>query len=317
MDIRQLRYFVTIIDSGSLSKAAEKLCVAQPALSQQMTGLEFDLKTQLLLRSSQGVRPTEAGKALYRHARAVLRQIEQAREDVRLGSVGESGQVAVGLPTSVANLLAIPLFKRIRAEYPGIHLQIFESESGYLAELLANGRLDMSVLFRNTETRGMSVQHLLDEDLFVFGDIGVPEAGARTDCPMRLLQGVPMALPSSNQGLRLLIERSFAREGLQLNVIADIDSLPTIKGAAQEGLACTILPSSSLTPHDRAHGPAIRRLVDPGIRRPVGLCWPNSLPRISAALVVHQVIVQLVVQMVNDHTWTGVTLKPQPPAAGS
>ncbi|WP_414695549.1 LysR family transcriptional regulator [Paraburkholderia sp.] len=74
MDIRQLKYFVAIVDCGSLSKAAEQLCVAQPSLSQQVAGLETELKTTLLLRSHQGVQPTEASRALYLRARDVLRQ---------------------------------------------------------------------------------------------------------------------------------------------------------------------------------------------------------------------------------------------------
>jgi LysR family nitrogen assimilation transcriptional regulator len=109
MDVRQLRYFVSIVDAGSLSKAAQKLFIAQPSLSQQIAGLEIELKTKLLLRSAQGVMPTTAGSVLYRHARLVLRQMEQIRADVRDDSGGEAGTVAVGLPTSIAAILATPL----------------------------------------------------------------------------------------------------------------------------------------------------------------------------------------------------------------
>jgi LysR family nitrogen assimilation transcriptional regulator len=171
VDLRQLRYLVTIIDCGSISKAAEQLHIAQPALSQQMAALESELQVPLLLRSSQGVKASAAGKALYRHARAVLRQLQHAREELTEGGVAESGRVAIGLPTSAARVLAMPLFKTIRAKYPGIFLQIFESLSGYLAELLANNRLDMAILFRDMATRGISIQPLVEEDLFLVGDI--------------------------------------------------------------------------------------------------------------------------------------------------
>jgi LysR family transcriptional regulator, nitrogen assimilation regulatory protein len=133
-----------------LSKAAQKLYVAQPSLSQQIAGLETELKTKLLLRSAQGVKPTTAGSALYRHARLVLRQIDQIREDVREDSGSEAGAVAVGLPTTVAAILALPLFERIRKRFPGIRLQLFESMSGYISELLPNGRLDLALLFRDS-----------------------------------------------------------------------------------------------------------------------------------------------------------------------
>ena len=96
MDIRQLRYFVGIIEYGSLGKAAEKLYVAQPSLSQQIAKLEGDLGLTLLVRSPQGVKPTAAGQALYRHARLVIRQMEQLRQEVCEGTGAESGTVSPG-----------------------------------------------------------------------------------------------------------------------------------------------------------------------------------------------------------------------------
>ena len=172
MDVRQLRYFVSIVDYGSLGKAAEKLFVAQPSLSQQMARLEEDLGVPLLLRSNHGVTPTPAGDALYRHARLVLRQMEQLKQEVTKGGGAESGTVAVGLPTTMASVLAVPLFERLQDRYPGIRLQFFESLSGYLNELLANGRLDLAMLFRSTDTPGISALPVFDEALYVLGDPG-------------------------------------------------------------------------------------------------------------------------------------------------
>jgi DNA-binding transcriptional LysR family regulator len=163
MDVRQLRYFVSIVDYGSLGKAAEKLFVAQPSLSQQMARLEEELGVSLLLRSNHGVTPTAEGDALYRHARLVLRQMEQLKQEVTKGAGSESGTVAVGLPTTMASVLAVPLFERIQDRYPGIRLQFFESMSGYLNELLANGRLDLAILFRESDTPGISALPVLDD----------------------------------------------------------------------------------------------------------------------------------------------------------
>ena len=225
MDIRQLKYFVSIVDCGSLSKAAEQLCVAQPSLSQQIAGLEIELKTQLLLRSHRGVKPTEAGRALYLRARDVLRQVAQIPLAVQVNGT-ESGQVAIGLPTSVAAVFALPLYRYVRQNFPGIRLHIVEGMSGHLAELMANGRLDMAILFREAETRGVSVRPLFEEYLYVFGEIGGIRAGE--DVPLRRLAGLPLVLPSATNGLRLLIERALAREGIEPEVVADIDSLPTM-----------------------------------------------------------------------------------------
>lgn len=309
MDIRQLRYFVNIVDYGSLGKAAEKLFVAQPSLSQQIAKLESDVGVPLLVRSSQGVKPTPAGQAMYRHARLVLHQMEQLRQEVREGVGAESGTVAVGFPTTMSSVLAMPLFERVRLRYPGIRLQFFESMSGYLNELLANGRLDIGILFRETNTAGISAMPVLDEELYVLGDLGkrVPER-AKT-CPLPVLADVPLVAPGASNGLRVLLERVFAREQVPLNIIADIDSLPTLLSVAQSGAACTILPASAVALRAPADRPRMRRLVDPMIRRPASLCWPNSLPVSSASLAVRDTICELIRELCAAGVWTGIDLR--------
>lgn len=101
MNLRRLKYFVKIVDIGSLTQAAEALYIAQPALSQQVATLEGELSQQLLIRTRRGVTPTEAGKILYTHARTILRQCEQAQQAV--GNVGQvlGGKVPIGLAPAV------------------------------------------------------------------------------------------------------------------------------------------------------------------------------------------------------------------------
>ena len=82
MNLRRLKYFVKIVDIGSLTQAADVLHIAQPALSQQLATLEGEVRQQLLVRTKRGVTPTEAGKVLYRHAQLILRQCDQARVDM-------------------------------------------------------------------------------------------------------------------------------------------------------------------------------------------------------------------------------------------
>ncbi len=314
MDLRHLKNFVAIVDCGSLSKAAEKVHVAQPALSQQLSGLEGELKTQLLLRSSQGVVPTEAGKVLYRHARILLRQIEQVRQEVARPGTGELGPVAVGLPSTMISVLALPLFERVRALHPGIRLHLFESMSGYLAELLAHGRLDMAIQFGDVGTRGIGLQPLLDEDLYIIGNLpGKPSAEV---CELRELDGVPMVLGVSAQGIRMLMERSFAQARLEFNVVADVDSFRAALAIAGTGAACTVLPLLALMSLPENERPPARRLVDPEIRRPVTLAWSTSLPRTGAVLAVQRIALDLVQGLVSSGRWPGAKLRSDCAAAG-
>ena len=309
MDVRQLRYFVSIVDFGSLGKAAEKLFVAQPSLSQQMARLEDELGVPLLLRSNHGVTPTAEGDALYRHARLVLKQMEQLKQEVMKGVGVESGTVALGLPTTMASVLAVPLFERIQDRYPGIRLQFFETMSGYLNELLANGRLDLGILFRESDTPGITALPVLDETLYLFGEPGGAISPHRSTCPLADLSGVPMVAPGASNGLRLLLERTFLSEKVDLNIVADIDSLPSMLLIANSGRACTILPGSAVAQWHRSRLPKMRKIVNPLIRRPASICWPNGVPIHSATIAVRETLIDLIKEQVLQNAWKGVTLR--------
>jgi len=307
--LRQLKCFVAIVECSSLSKAAERLFVAQPSLSQQIANLESGLGTQLLLRSAMGVKPTEAGRALYRHARIVLRQLEDMRQEVATGAGIVSGPVAVGFPTTIASALAVPLFERVREAFPGVRLQIFESMSGYISELLADNRLDLAILFRDTETRGIAMQTLFDEDLYVFGHVQAQPGVDEASCTLPALDGVPIVAPGGTASLRMLIERTFARENVDLNIVADVDSLPTMLSIAARGRTCTILPASAMPTPMFGHLP-MRRITEPGICRPASLCWSTALPSSAATDAIRDLIPMLVEDLHASGQWTGISLRP-------
>jgi LysR family transcriptional regulator, nitrogen assimilation regulatory protein len=292
MEIRGLRYFIAIVDCGSLNKAAEQVCVAQPALSQQLATLESELGVPLLLRSSKGVTPTDAGMTLYRHARNIMKQLELTRSEVRTAGISVSGTVAVGLHTSVATVVAMPLVRAARAAYPDIRLQLFESMSGYIGEMLANCRLDFAILYRDSDSRAVELEPLAQESLCLIGQPEMASLPAEQDTvELKALDGLPLVLPSGAHGLRLLIERTFAQAGITMNVVADLDSLPCLLGAAQEGLACTILPGS--TPVAAGISTPCWRIT-PDIRRTLSLCWPRSVPRTPAANAIEKLLREIV-----------------------
>ncbi|MBN3725219.1 LysR substrate-binding domain-containing protein [Burkholderia sp. Ac-20379] len=309
MDVRQLRYFVAIIDSGSMSKAAERLFVAQPSLSQMMVTLEAELDTPLLIRSPQGVTATEAGKALYQLARDVLRRMDEIPQRVKSGGGSVSGTVAIGFPTTIASVLATPLFISVAQQYPGIRLQIFESMSGYITELLANGRLDLAILFRDTESLGVSVHPLFDEDLYVVGGTieGLPD-DAKT-CALKRLANVPMVAPGRANGLRLQIERTFFQADVELNIVADIDSLPTMLEIAESGAACTVLPASALARRHFQKPPRIARIDEPTMTRAASLCWSKAVPMIAATQAVRNTMIELIAELQRQGVWQGITLR--------
>ena len=159
----------------------------------------------------------------------------------------------------------------------------------------------MAVLFRQTPTRGVFVQPLFDEHLCVFGRTRLPKKERTAVCPLSQFDGVPMVLPSNSPAFRLIIERSFMRAGLELNVVADIDSLPTRMAIAREGSACTILSSSNVLFHKvgKTHRPSPphRGTAYSPDGEPVLAQFPSAN---SASIAVYRSILELVRTMVSD-----------------
>jgi LysR family nitrogen assimilation transcriptional regulator len=302
MDIRQLKYFIAIIDFGSLSKAAGQLGVAQPALSHQIASLEVELGKSLLVRTPRGVTPTDAGARLYRHARTIIGQIDQAKYDIMEVEQDAGGTVTIGLPTSTAMVLALPILAHVRAHHPSIHLQLVEGLSGHLTELLANNRLDLAIIFRDRPVKGIEVEPLLEEDLF-FATQANPALGPET--PMSSLADVPFVLPSAMQSLRVLIDKSFGRLGVDLKVVVEVDSLPTIRATVAAGLASAILPQSALFPSHDTYKISLSRLTEPGISRPIGLCRPEGRPPTAASEVVADLTKRIAGDLVKRSIWGG------------
>lgn len=246
MDMRQLRYFVQIVESGSLAKASRQLFIAQPALSQQMARLEDEVGKALFVRSSRGVSPTENGDALYHHAKFMLRQLEQAVGVARRERVAITGRVALGLAPTTVCRLGLPLVQHLREKYPGIVLNVVEALSGHLASMARADQLDLTVLFNHTGASDLTIEPLLDEELFVI----VPQgsrlvAKNRTTLRLEDVAKLPLVLPSPEHGLRKRISVEFERINVQIDAVAEIDSLPLLMSCVAAGMGATIKPMAA------------------------------------------------------------------------
>ncbi|MFK8399894.1 LysR substrate-binding domain-containing protein [Pseudomonas sp. BGr12] len=311
MELKQLKYFSAIVENGSFSKAADALHISQPSLSQQILNLEDELSTSLLVRSAAGVKATMAGEILHRHARQMLRQAEAIRSDVLNVSAHLTGTVAVGFPTTIAAVLAVPLFEQVRTLYPGIRLQIFESMSGYVSEMLASGRLDIAVLFRTEARRGTALMQLFDEWLYVIGNHPTLDDLDAT-CPLSRLDNVPMVAPTPEVTLRVLITKAFERAGIELNIVANIDSLNTMLEIVEKGSVCAILPASSVVLRPSSNFTK-RKIIESEIMRPISVCWPASQPRSAASTAVCELIGLLFRDLHEKGEWEGVAkIYPRP-----
>jgi LysR family nitrogen assimilation transcriptional regulator len=313
VETRRLKYFARVIEVGSLTRAAEHLHIAQPALSQQMAALEAEFGAKLLIRSKRGVVPTAAGHVLYRHAQLILRQVEQAQIEIANSLATLSGSVSVGLTVSAAAVLSLPLLRAARQRYPDITLHINESLSGFLADFVVNGRLDMALLSGDVPIKGLTHRALMVEQLFLLSSTNA-DGGASSviqgseDITIAALRGHPLLLPSRPHGLRKLVDAAFSQAGITPDVVAELDSLRSLVAAAEEGIGSTILPWSATAWVTRPI--LVHRFIEPGLARTITLCAPESLPLSSPAEAIHALLIEVVGSLAASQAWLGVTLLP-------
>ncbi len=296
MDTRRLRSFVKIVDTGSLTRAAAVLHVAQPALSQQVAGLEAQFGQRLLIRSKRGVIPTEAGRALYRHAQLILRQVAQAQSDVAQSGSQLTGLVSVGLaPYSTGAELALPLLRLARARYPRIILHINENFGGVISEMVMTGRMDMAVIYQPGAIRGVTFKPMFEEQLCLVAPAAFPIAGAAgSTVALGALGQVPLMLPSRIHTIRQAVEAAFARARMEPALIAEIESVSTMGSALAAGLGATILPWSTARRVATGAHVVLRRIVRPAISVKVSLCTADQVAISDAALAIQDLLFELV-----------------------
>ncbi|MGG7568694.1 LysR family transcriptional regulator [Rhodovulum sp. DZ06] len=307
MDLRQLRYFLAITEEGAVSRAAARLGVAQPALSAHVRRMEEELGAQLLLRSSTGVVPTEAGALLAERARALLLDFERMEEEVRGLGAAPGGLVRIGLPGTIADMTAAPLIARTRARYPGIRLQLAEAMSGFVAEWLRDGRVDLAVLYLDAAAArrmGVRLTPLLDEELVALAPPGA-EAGELDG--VAPLAEAPLVLPSGAHGLRAMLDRVARAEGVQLAPQIEIDSYSNIKRLVAEGHGVSVLPWRAVAEEERDGRLVVRRFGGERLRRRASLAEAAGRPATRAAQAAAGLLREVVEESVAAGLWAGAT----------
>lgn len=305
MELRQLRYFIRVVELGSMGRAAADLGVVTSALSQQISRLEGELSARLLQRTTTGVVPTDAGVAFWRQAQLALRHVDEAARAAQHARL--SGHVSVGLAPSTASVLALPLMSGLRARYPDIRLHLVESLSGNLAAMLNARQLDLAVLFETEAAQRWSATPLLDERLFVVGSPQLTGMPRGKQIRLKEIGALPLIMPSGTHGLRAIVATAFARAKCEPNIVADIDGLAILMDAVQAGLAATIQPGAATS---RLPADVVRlvQVADAGVRRRNLLASLSDDELSPAALATRVVLTDVVRELVAGSHWAGASL---------
>ncbi|MBC3806297.1 LysR family transcriptional regulator [Undibacterium seohonense] len=305
MELRQLRYFVAIVDHGSLSRAARVLHIVQPALTQQIQQLEEELGTSLLHRSAQGMQATDAGKIFYEHALAILKQIADAKSAVNQSTDKPSGTVALGIPQSASGALALPLLKAVRAAYPDIVFQLTEELTGNLTEQLASGRLNLAILFDDGQLGKFHCKPLVEEEMMFITRADSQFACKRKTITLEKVLAVPLILPSIQHGVRPRIEQVVRDYGKRIDNVIDITSIAILKSAILADMGATILPVSPLLAEIQRGEMRACAISDVALSRTVSLCSSKNIPLTNAAMAVEKLVLDVAHDLCSSGQWLG------------
>nr|WP_315484519.1 LysR substrate-binding domain-containing protein [uncultured Undibacterium sp.] len=307
MELRQLRYFVAIVDHGSLSRAARVLHIVQPALTQQIQQLEEELGTSLLHRSAQGMQATDAGRIFYEHALAILKQVADAKSAVNQTTDKPSGTVALGIPQSASGALAFPLLTAVRAAFPDIVFQLTEELTGNLTEQLASGRLNLAVLFDDGQLGKFATKPLVEEEMMYITRTDSQFACKRKSITLEKALQVPLILPSIQHGVRPRIEQVVRDHGLRTEHVIDITSIAILKSAILADMGATILPMSPLLAEIERGEVRASPISDVKLSRTVVLCSSKNIPLTNAAMAVEKLVLELSRDLSLSGKWRGTT----------
>ncbi|EPD39014.1 MULTISPECIES: LysR family transcriptional regulator [Delftia] len=256
MDLRALRYFIAVLEAGSLSRAAHSLYVAQPALTAQIKKLEGELGAQLLERSHAGVTPTPAGAQLYEDARRLLSDADAMRERIQRLPQGPEGSVTIALPFLLTSLLAGPLIASLRHSHPRIRIFVLDDLSLMVQKAMLDRRADLAILVDTASLHDLQVQPMAEESIYVCGqdvdgsvapllrpapDGGLPHMDFAHACQL------PLVLQSRRFSIRQTVEAAADARELRLNIVHEHDSARVIRSLYHCGAGFTFTPACSLS----------------------------------------------------------------------
>ena len=250
MDIRQLLYFTTIAEEGSISAAAKKLHLSQPPLSYQMKLLEEELHLPLIERSARGIALTEAGRVLYKRAQGILELSELTRKEMLAMASGFTGTLHIGtVSSSGASLLGwrIPAFHQ---KYPQMGFAIHEGNTFELMEMLESGLIELAIVRTPFHNDQLNCLYLSPEPMIAAGAASFFPAGMPSGQPisLELLGHAPVILYRRFEKILLSL---CEQKGITPQVFCIADDARTTLMWAEAGLGVAVVPQSAyrIMPH--------------------------------------------------------------------
>lgn len=269
MEIHQLRYFVAVVEEGNFSRAAERMHVAQPSLSQQIQKLEAEIGQPLFDRLARRVTVTEAGYGLLPFARKILNELVQAQRFVNDCHSEPAGAITVGIIPTIAPYIVEPLFRAAAAAHPGLTVNILEDVTESLVRASENGGIDLAIVSTCRQKTGIHLEACAKDRLLV----ALPDRhrlAGRRQIGWDQLKNESILMLHESHCLSQQIRRWCAENGLRTNAPAHALQLSTLLAMVAAGLGVALTPAIAI-PHERAAGCTFKTLARPTPEREINL----------------------------------------------
>ena len=301
MDPERLAWYLCIVETGSLSKAALQLQVSQSMLSRGIHDLEQELGHRLFHRTGRGMQPTDFGRRLQPLAERATLEVERFTHEAKALRGKLSGTVAIGLPGSIAARVVAPLVIRARERHPELTLRFVEGLSGGVEEWLAARRIDIGLVFAREGRATRGAVPLAWSNLYLVGPAG-DRVTAKRAVPLAQLALCPIMLPGRPHSVRAMVEDVCSEAGIPLNLLCEIDSLLAIKETVATGCGYTISGYDSVA-NDVASGRLQASPIRPTISRVLVMTMGPKHSITTATRAVADLVSAVAAKLVASGTW--------------
>lgn len=307
MNSDDLALFAQVAKNGSISRAAMELGADQSTVSRRVGLLEAELGVRLFHRSGRGVTLTARGQQLLGYATTLNDTLAEAERAMRDSAEQGPAKLCIAAQPTIARILFGSLGHALKARYPLTQVHFVEGLAADILNRLSDGAVDIAILYLPEHPGALQFDPLLSEGVQLITPANYPLKGDAIS--VRDLGDIPLILPSTHHGLRMMVESLANRYGFSANIALECDgSISITKRLVLENCGCTVLPEAAVVEEVKAGRLKSYRLEDPEIHRTVAIVWPKNRVTADGLWAVTQIIRQRAADMVEQGTWPGATL---------
>lgn len=306
MDFRRIQHFVHVAELGSLSKAAERLNIVQPALSQSIKRLEGELNVLLFNRSRRGMELTESGQTFLNHAYGILNQYNRAKESLSTTDGNPQGLVSVAMTASSLDVLTVPLAKSLMQRYPKIKLNIESGLAANIQQSFEAGDYDLVVSHLVSADAKMHIENLIKEDLFLTSPYDPNNIGA--DIEFKALEGLTLIIPQDRHGVAPEVTTYALEQNIELNTSQVAGTMHATLRLIEAGIGHSLFPWSAIHKCVEQNRISARKVISPNLHHTVSMVYPTNRPLTPATIAVMDLIRSAAKDVFNKGNWAGSLL---------